>query len=95
MAGRVWPARGAGGADVWQEATRTVHVGARVGRHVAAGGGWHVEGPRVSGPWLDFWGGNAICVNRPLIYRSGNFFHLPCGTMFPHGLSILQDAWRS
>ena len=37
-------------------------------------GGWHVEGPRVSGPWLDFWGGNAICVNRPLIYRSGNFF---------------------
>ena len=58
-------------------------------------GGWHVEGPRVSGPWLDFWGGNAICVNRPLIYRSGNFFHLPCGTMFPHGLSILQDAWRS
>ena len=38
VAGRVWPARGAGGADVWQEATRTVHVGARVGRHVAAGG---------------------------------------------------------
>ena len=40
----------AGGADAWQEATRTVHVGARVGRHVAAGGS-HVEGPRVSGPW--------------------------------------------
>ena len=46
VAGRVWPARGAGGADAWQEATRTVHVGARVGRHVAAGGS-HVEGPRV------------------------------------------------
>ena len=50
VAGRVWPARGAGGADAWQEATQTVHVGARVGRHVAAGGS-HVEGPRVSGPW--------------------------------------------
>ena len=37
---------GASGADAWQEATRTVHVGARVGRHVAAGGS-HVEGPRV------------------------------------------------
>ena len=35
MAGRVWPTRGAGGADAWQEATQTVHVGARVGRHVA------------------------------------------------------------
>ena len=35
MAGRVWPARGAGGADAWQEATRMVHVGARMGRHVA------------------------------------------------------------
>ena len=41
-----------------------------------------MEGPRVSGPWLDFWGGNAICVNRPLIYRSENLFFLPCGTMF-------------
>ena len=39
------PTRGAGGADAWQEATRTVHVGARVGRHVAEGS--HVEGPRV------------------------------------------------
>ena len=33
------------GADAWQEATRTVHVGARVGRHVAEGS--HVEGPRA------------------------------------------------
>ena len=46
-----------------------------------------MEGPRVSGPWLDFWGGNAICVNRPLIYRSETFLFSPCGTMFPHGLT--------
>ena len=50
--GRGWPTRGAGGAqgaDMWQEATR-VHADSRVGRHVA--GGWQMEGPRVSGPWL-------------------------------------------
>ena len=95
MAGRVWPARGACGADVWQETTLTVHVGARVGRHVAAGG-WHMEGPRVSGPWLDFWGGNALCVNRPLIYRSENLFFLPCGTMFHTDLnpgSVAAHDW--
>ena len=33
------------GTDAWQEATQTVRVGARVGRHVAEGS--HVEGPRV------------------------------------------------
>ena len=29
-------------------------------------GGWRVKGPRVSGPWLEYWGGNAIALNRPL-----------------------------
>ena len=81
MAGHVWPARGAGGADAWQEATRTVHVGARVGRHVAGEDVmWRAHG--YSGPWLDFRGGNAISVNRPLIYRGEFIFFLPCGTMF-------------
>ena len=50
--GRGWPtrgARGAQGADTWQEATR-VHVDAREGRHVAIGGR-HMEGPWVGGPW--------------------------------------------
>ena len=28
-------------------------------------GGWRVKGPRVSGPWLEYWGGNAIALNRP------------------------------
>ena len=72
------PARGACDADVWQEATLTVRVGARVGRHVAAGG-WQPP---------NFWGGNAICVSRPLIYRSEEYFFLPCGTMSHTGLSF-------
>ena len=39
-----WPARGAGGADMPRG---RVHAGAREGRHVACGGGTHMEGPRV------------------------------------------------
>ena len=41
-----------------------VHADAREGRHVA-GGGRHMEGPRVSGPWLEVWGGNANALPRP------------------------------
>ena len=41
--GRACPTRGAGGADMWQEATR-VHADAREGRHVA--GGLAGEGPK-------------------------------------------------
>ena len=26
------------------------------------------EGPTVSGPWLEYWGGNAIVLNRPSFY---------------------------
>ena len=33
-----------------------------------------MEGPRVSGPWLVFRGGNAIGVYRPLIYRGACIF---------------------
>ena len=29
--------------------------------------GWQVKGPWVSGPWLEYWGGNAIALNRPPI----------------------------
>ena len=48
--GRGWPTRGAcgaHGADTWQEATRVhaVHADARMGHHVAAGGGLAGEGP--------------------------------------------------
>ena len=37
------------------------------GRHVARGG-WHLKGPRVSGPWLGVWGGNANALYRPTYY---------------------------
>ena len=35
--GHAWPTRGAGGVDMWQEATR-VHADARKGRHVVEWG---------------------------------------------------------
>ena len=28
-------------------------------------GGWYLEGPRVSGPWLGLWGGNANALPHP------------------------------
>ena len=62
-------------------------MGAPVGRHVAGEVRmWRAHG--YSGPWLDFRGGNAIGVNRPLIYRSEEIFFLPCGTMSHTGLSF-------
>ena len=53
-------------------------------------GEWRAHGN--SGPWLVFRGGNAISVYRPLIYRRKIVSFLPCGTMFPHGLT-LQVTW--
>ena len=73
---RVAHAGRAYGADVWPGATRTPVRG-------ATWRGGLVSGTR--GPWLVFWGGNALGVNRPLIYRGKILFFLPCGTMFPHG----------
>ena len=46
-------------------------------------GGWRVKGPRVSGPWLEYWGGNVIELNHPGIYTHQSLLFLPCGTMFP------------
>ena len=45
-----------------------------------------MEGPRVSGPWLVFRGGNAISVYRPLIYR---------GTFLLFFLAGDVAAWRA
>ena len=65
---RGWPTRGAGdahGTNTWQEATR-VHAGPR--EHPCGaprGRGRQMEGPRVSGPWLDIWGSNANALPRP------------------------------
>ena len=55
--------------------------------------GWWVEGPRVSGPWLVFRGGNAIGVYRPLIYRGAAFFFFRVGLCPTRHLS-LQVTWR-
>ena len=46
-------------------------------------GGWHLEGPRVSGPWLGVWGGNANALPRPNSYTHDLFSFIPCGTMSP------------
>ena len=56
-----------------------VHADARVaprGRW-----GWQVKGPRVSGHWLEVWGGNANAFSRPTFYTSLLPNFLPCGTM--------------
>ena len=64
VAERARPTRCAGsacGVDTWQEATRMPVRGA------TWQGGWRVKGPRVSGPWLEYWGGNPIALNSPPI----------------------------
>ena len=58
--GRAWTTRRSGGVDTWQEATR-VHADAREGHHVAE---WELA---CEGPCLEYWGGNAIVLNRPPI----------------------------
>ena len=52
-----------------------------------------MKGPQVSGPWLEYWGGNAIALNRPTLYTHGFPFFLTYGTMFPH-VFYVQDTWR-
>ena len=43
--------------------------------------GCRVKGPRVGGPWGDYWGGNAN-VLRPCSFYTHRFpSFLPCGTM--------------
>ena len=51
-----------------------------------------MKGPRVSGPWLEYWGSNAIALNRPTLYTHSFPLILPCGTMFPQVFN-LQDTW--
>ena len=45
--------------------------------------GWQVKGPRVSGLWLEVWGGNANVLCRPSFYTHMFSLFLSCGTMFP------------
>ena len=73
------PTHGLGGADTWQsphESTQTPGW-----RHVVEWG-WQMKGPRVSGPWIVYWGCFARALFRPTLYtRQLPQFPL-CGTMF-------------
>ena len=42
-------------------------------------GGWRVKGPRVSGPWLEYWGSNAIALTHPIFMRRFLFLFLLVG----------------
>ena len=57
-------------------------------------GGWRVKGPRVSGPWLECWGGNAKALpHYTLSTRDFRLFNL-CETMFPQ-IFLLQVMWTN
>ena len=79
-----------GGADTWQEDKR-IHTDAHDGRHVATGG-WQVKSPRVSGPCLEYWGGNANALPRSTLYTCYSPLILLCGTMFPRKSSLAGDV---
>ena len=51
-----------------------------------------MEGPRVSGPWLVFRGGNAIGVYRPLIYRGAFLFFSSVWDYVPHESYLAGDV---
>ena len=44
--------------------------------------GSQVKGPRVSGPWLEYWGDNANALLLPSLYTRQSSPFLPCGTKF-------------
>ena len=71
-------------------ATR-VHTDARVVTRGRAAGRW--RGPRVSGPSLEYWGGNAIALNRPSFYTQDFHSFPPYGTKFPRDF-LLQATWH-
>ena len=61
-------------------------------------GGWHLEGPRVSGPCLEYWGGNANALRPSTFYTRRFHLFLPCGTMFLWNLNVAGDVtarWAS
>ena len=52
-----------------------------------------MKGPRVSGPWLEYWGGNTNELFRPRLYTHLFPPFSPCGTMFPLILNV-QVMWQ-
>ena len=78
-----------GGGDAWQGHTSPRGcTGGTTWRE-----GWQVKGPRVSGPWLVYWGGNARALVRLTLYTHQLPKFLPSGTMFPRNSLSLQDTW--
>ena len=51
-----------------------------------------MKGPRVSGPWLEFWGGNANALPRPSFYTHNFSVFIPCRTVFPRNHSFAGDV---
>ena len=56
-------------------------------------GGWQVEGPRVSGPWLVVSGGNEMRLAAPPIIHDILSLFFRVGLCSRRNLS-LQDMWR-
>ena len=51
-----------------------------------------MKGPRDSGPWLEYWGGNANALPRSTLYSRFSPLILPCGTMFPRKSYLAGDV---
>ena len=51
-----------------------------------------MKGPWVSGPWLEYWGGNANALPRSMLYTCYSPLILMCGTMFPRKSSLAGDV---
>ena len=56
-------------------------------------GGWQVKGPRVSGPWLEYWGGNANALLHSTFYTRLFLYFPPCETM-SRLIFQMQAMWR-
>ena len=76
--------------DAWQGPCESTQMPGRGATWQS--GGWYLKGPRVSGPWLGVWGGNANALCRPLLYTQLFRPLSPCGTMFPR-IFLLQATW--
>ena len=42
-----------------------------------------MKGPLDSGPWLEYWGGNANALPCSTLHSRFSPLILPCGTIFP------------
>ena len=52
-----------------------------------------MKGPWVSGSWLEYWDGNAIALNRPVIYTQASLLFLRVG-LCSHGFFFCRRCGR-